>query len=731
MLRRRKSQPLVERIAGWSTRHRLVAIGLWFALLLAAVAASAAVRGPGAPSEDPGETGRAERVMDAQSGYDAERESVLVARRSGGEARFADDPALTATTDELVRALRRSGGAAEIRTPPAADHVSADGRAGLVTFRLRGPDDALAAHYDATVRAVRAVAARHPGVRLAQSGDRSLSTAVDEKVKQDLSRSELTSLPVTLAILLVVFGSLVAAGIPILLTLTTVVTTMSLLSVVDHWIPVNSATSSMLLLISVAVGVDYSLFYLRREREERAAGHDVRTAVRIAAGTSGRVVVVSGLTVMLCLTGLLFTGIGQFRGLTIGTVIAVGLAVVGSVTVLPALLATLGHRVDRARIPWLGRRRTTAEHSRIWAGMARRVVRRPVRYGGIAVLALLFLAAPMTQLRLQDAGPTNSLPRSVPAVDAAIRMQQAFPGAASPARVVLWRADGRPVDSAALRQAVERLRGRIAVEHLAPVAVARVDRIVVVRVPLPGSGTDATSVRALELLRDKVLPATVGAVPGVRYGVAGRAAFAHDFVTQLRGRIPYVVGFVLALGFVLLLLAFRSVTIPLVSIVLNLLSVGAACGVLTWIFQDGHLGGLLGFTSYGGVVSWVPLFLFVLLFGLSMDYHIFILSRIRERFRAGVGARAAVVEGTARSAGVVTTAALIMTAVFSVFVTLSAIEEKMLGVGMAVAVLIDATVVRGVLLPAALSLLGGRAWPRRPATAAGAPVPDRAAAATG
>jgi len=232
----------------------------------------------------------------------------------------------------------------------------------------------------------------------------------------------------------------------------------------------------------------------------------------------------------------------------------------------------------------------------------------------------------------------------------------------------------------------------------------------VIAVPLAGNGTNTTSVNALATLDTRVLPATLGKVPGVSYAVGGDTASNQDFSAQLDSRTPLVFAFVLGLAFLLLMVSFRSLAIPALSIGLNLLSVGAAYGVMTWIFQDGHLAGALGFTAYGGITPWLPLFMFVLLFGLSMDYHVFILSRIRELRLRGASAQAAVTDGITSSAGVVTSAAVIMVAVFSIFATLSEIEFKVFGVAMAVAVLIDATVVRGVLLPAGLVLLGDRAW---------------------
>jgi putative drug exporter of the RND superfamily len=717
----------VERVAGWSIRHRAWAIGGWLALVVVALLAGAVFSGPAARTDDPGESGQVKRVLNAQESYEPILENVLVQRRDADSARggFRDDPALVQATEDLVAELARTPGAVTgLRTPldPGAERqVSADGRAGLVTFFVAGPNEEMDAHFDAVVGAVQRVAERNGDVRVVQAGDVSLSRAVDDAVKADLARSERTSLPITLGILLLVFGALVAAAIPLLLAATTVVGTFSLIAVLERWVAVNSAVSSMILLIGMAVGIDYSLFYLRRAREERAAGHGVDRSLRIASRTSGRVIVVSGVTVIVCLCGLLFSGLDVFRGLTLGTALVVGLSVVASVTVLPAVLAALGHRVDKGRLPWVGRRRTTVVESRRWAALARAVVNRPKVWGGAAVVALLVMAAPALDLRLQDAAVVDSLPRSAPTVDAAIRMQEAFPGAPTPARVAVWDVDGAGrgrTGSPEVAAAVDALRQRIAdgdgpsagPVSTGPVSTVQVDEVLVVRVPLAGSGTDEVSGAALERLREVVLPATLGEVEGIDYAVGGRTAFAEDFREQLTSRAALVVGFVLVLAFVLLLVVFRSLAVALVSIVLNLLSLGAAYGVLTWVFQGGAGSSLLGFTPYGGVAGWLPLFMFVVLFGLSTDYHVFVLSRIRERRLAGATTRDAVVGGIAGSAGVVTSAAVIMTAVFSVFVTLSAIENKMMGVGMAVAVLIDATVVRGVLLPAAVAVLGERFW---------------------
>ncbi|MFF5142327.1 MMPL family transporter [Streptomyces sp. NPDC013157] len=712
---------VVESVAGWSVRHKGLAIAGWLALVIVAILSSALLSGSDARSTDPGEAGRAQQIVRTEDSGDSIRENVLFQSREADGPKFTESSRLQGAAKDLVSKLRGAdAGVRDIGSPLGAHGerwLSDDGRSGLVTFELGGPLEKQKAYYAKVVSLLKEVQDSNPDLRIVPAGDRSLNAVVDDAIKDDFKKSEVTSLPLTLVILLVVFGSLIAAGIPLLLSATAVIGTFGLLQTVGHFVPVNSAASSIVLLIGMAVGIDYSLFYLRREREERLAGRDTRDALAITARTSGRAVVVSGLTVMVCVLGLLFSGLDVFKGLTAGTVIVVGMTVLGSVTVLPATLAALGHRIDRARIPWLGRRRTVARESRIWSSVARTVVRRPALTGGVAALVLLLVALPAFGMRLQDPATTDSLPRSVAQVDAAVRMNDAFPGAASPARVAIAADDGSSADTPALRTAVAALHEEAATPGngiAEPITWVSVGDVVVVRVPLVGKGTDDTSNASLEKLRDKVLPATLGKVQGIDYAVGGKTATPYDFAHQLNGRAPVIFVFILALAFVLMVMAFRSWAIPLVSILLNLLSIGAAYGVLTWVFQDGHLGSLLGFTSYGGVVAWLPLFMFVILFGLSMDYHIFILSRIKERWVGGADARAAVIGGISSSAGVVSSAAVIMIGVFTVFVSLSAIEYKMMGVGMAVAILVDATVVRGVLLPAAMTLLGDRAWSPRP-----------------
>ncbi|MGD0239421.1 MAG: MMPL family transporter [Streptosporangiaceae bacterium] len=703
-------------MAGWSARHRKTAVFGWLLLVVVAVLVGQRLGTSNVNSYDPGSAGRAERVLDRPIVQQPDAESVLVQGRIPGQA-YGSDPEIRQAVREVVAALKALPKSAADVQSPLTSRGLISGKSALVTFNVAGKPDNDDQAVVPALNAVAAIQAHHPGLKVEEAGGASVDRAIGSATGKDFRKAEITSVPISLALLLIVFGALIAAGIPLLLAGTAVISAISLLAIPSRWLPIDSTTSSIVLLVGMAVGIDYSLFYLRRTREERAAGRTNAEALRIAAHTSGRAILVSGLTVMIAMAGLFLTGIDVFSGVAVGTILVVGVAVLGSLTFLPAILSMLGKWTERGRIPWLGRRRTVARDSKFWGVLARAVVKRPLVWGGVAALALLALAAPVLSLNLEDPG-IHSLPPNVPVVHNLADIAQAFPGGPVPAEVVVTGTDlgGRQVT-----EAIAALHGQVAGTHGAirePISTAMFGngQVLVVSVPLAGNGTDATSNNALAILRDHALPATLGQVPGISYAVTGLTAGNHDFDAQLAKTVPWVFVFVLGLAFLLLMVSFRSVWIPALSIVLNLLSVGAAYGVMVWIFQDGHLEGPLGFTAYGGITTWLPLFMFVLLFGLSMDYHVFILSRIRELRLAGAPARTAVTDGIARSGGVVTSAALIMVAVFSIFATLSLIEFKVFGVGMAIAVLIDATVVRGVLLPAGLALLGDRAWsPRKQA----------------
>jgi len=729
--RRRARAPVTERIAGWSARQRKTAVFGWLALVAVVFVASQMLGSRSQPNYDPGQAGRAEHTLQrvAPATVNAPAETVLIQARMRGVT-FAGDAGMRQAAQQVAAALNGlPKSASDVHSPLSAGStgsagsaggaggghsplVSADGRSALVTFSVPSTASDEIQAVTADQHAVAAVQARHRDLRVAESGDASVGKAVSDSL--NFRGAEATSVPITLVLLLLVFGALVAAGIPILLAVSAVMAALAVVTISSHWLPVGTATSEVVLIVGMAVGVDYSLFYLRREREERVRGRSFAEALRIAAGTSGRAILVSGLTVMIAMAGLFLTGIDQFDGIAVGTIAVVGIAVAGSLTVLPALLSWLGRRADWGRIPLLGRSRAAAQPSRLWAALVRRVVKRPLIWGGAAAIALLALAAPALGMRLGE--PAVDAPPHLPAVQTMDAIQKAFPQAPSPAQVVVT---GTDVTGPKAMAAVAALQQRAAAGGSGgaihgPVTASALGsgagRVLLVDVPLAGSGADTASFHALQTLRGQILPSTLGRVPGVSYAVTGDTAASYDFTHQLHNTTPIVLGLVAVLAFVLLLVAFRSIAIPLVSIVLNLLSVGAAYGLVTLIFQDGRLQGPLHYTSFGGIISWVPLFMFVFLFGISMDYHVFILSRIRELRTGGASTRDAVTGGIASSAGVVTSAALIMVAVFSIFATLSLIDLKILGIGTAAAVLIDATIVRGILVPAALALLGERTW---------------------
>jgi putative drug exporter of the RND superfamily len=716
--------PIVERVAGWSARHKKTAVFGWLLLVIACVVIGQRVGTSNINSYDPGQAGVAERVLNEPVVQQPDSESVLLQAPAGRS--FADDASLRLAVRDVVAALHSVPKSANSIESPFTSDGLVNGRSALVTFNVAGNPN----NDDSTVvPAMNAVAAVHvPGITIGEAGGATLDRAIGSSSSQDFHKAELTSVPISLALLLIVFGALIAAGIPLLLAGTAVISAISLLAIPSRWLPVGSTTSSIVLLVGMAVGIDYSLFYLRRVREERAAGLSTPESLRVAARTSGRAIVVSGMTVMVSLAGLFLTGIDVFSGVAVGTIIVVGVAMLGSLTFLPGLLAMLGTWTDRARVPFLGKRRTLARASRFWGALARTVVRRPLIWGGAAAVALLALAAPVLSMHLEDPG-IHDLPSNVPVVRTLLGIYQAFPGGPEPAEVVVT---GTDLGGSAVTDAVHALSTRYAGADgplRLPVTTQMFGReqVLVVNVPLAGDGTDATSDNALTVLRDHALPATLGTVHGISYSVAGLTAGNHDFDTQLDSRVPWVFAFVLGLAFLLLMASFRSLWIPALSICLNLLSVGAAFGLMVLIFQDGRLQGPLDFNAYGGITPWLPLFMFVLLFGLSMDYHVFILSRIRELRLGGAPVRKAVTSGISHSAGVVTSAAAIMVAVFSIFATLSIFEFKVFGVAMSAAVLIDATIVRGVLLPAGLSLLGDRAWPSsRRAGGHAVPAPDYA-----
>ncbi|HEY3908070.1 MAG TPA: MMPL family transporter [Streptosporangiaceae bacterium] len=530
----------------------------------------------------------------------------------------------------------------------------------------------------------------------------------DSVTSNDLQRAERLSVPVTLLVLLIAFGALVAAIVPVLLAVTAVVAAFGLLGPISHLFPLDPSVKTVVLLIGMAVGVDYALFYVIRSREERNRGLSAKAALETTARTSGRTVVIAGSTVAAAMAGQFAIGSAIFNAIASGTIAVIACAVTGSVTVLPAVLALLGRRMDAGVIPFLPHL-GSGDDSKFWPKLVGRVLRRPVAWLAVTAAVLIALALPAAGMRL--AFPNSFALSGSGQARLQSQIDAKFPSASSPAVVVLT---GSPAALLSARSQVGRLESLAAARGIAhppfAVDVSADRRAETLALPLTGLADNAASRDAVTVLRDRLIPATVGQVPGVAVAVTGDAARDVDFTTQMRHGLPYVIGLVLVLAFLLLLVTFRSVVIPVTAISLNLLSVGASFGVLAAVFQQHWAQSLLGFSSDGSIIAWLPVFLFVVLFGLSMDYHIFILSRVREGIDAGLSNTEALRTGISRTAGVVTSAALVMFGVFALFGTASSLDLKQAGVGLAVAVLLDATLVRAVLLPASMKLLGRWNW---------------------
>ncbi len=705
------STNIAARMGRWSARHRKTAIFGWLAFVIGSFAIGIAMPMKTIDENDfnVGEAREADHIIrDAGFELDEQMEYVLVQSTTT----TASSPLFRAVVTDTIATLESFNQVGKLRSPLAASNagqISKDGHAALIQFSPKGTYEEAVLEIDAVTAAVTKLQLANPSYVVVQAGSVSTGKALDEMFGSQLARAGLISIPLTLIILLVVFGSLVGASMPLLLALSSVFATMGLVALPSQLVPMDEAVAEVILLIGLAVGVDYSLFYLRREREERRAGRSEQAALEAAAATSGRAILISGFTVMIALAGMLFSGDKSFMSFAIGTMMVVGVAMLGSLTVLPAMLSWLGDRVDKVKVPFLWRLRRNEGEGRVWGFILDRVLRRPLISALASAAVLIALALPALQLHTSTSG-LDALPKSVKEVRDFNTIEAAFPGGSTPAIVAI---SGDASDPA-LRSAVRQLQVKALAsgEALQPihVEVAPGGKAIQVAIPLVGKGTDDRSNEALAVLREKILPSTIGKVAGVEYAVTGETASSKDWSEAMKAAVPTVFAFVLAFAFILLLVTFRSIVIPLKAILMNLLSVGAAYGVLVAIFQWGWGENLLDFNANGGVASWLPMFLFVILFGLSMDYHVFILSRIKEYYDRGLDTEHAVAKGIKATAGVVTSAAAVMMLVFGVFATMPIIDMKEMGVGLSVAILIDATIVRGVLLPATMKLLGTWNW---------------------
>jgi len=695
----------------------MIAIGAWLLFVIAATVLGGAAGRIGLPSyrQGAGDSARAEQIL-ARAGI-GQPAAELVLVRSASATVTAASPPFRDAVGRAVADINATGLARGVQDPYADHLISANGRDALIRFNLAdGPNSRVTTVLAAVARAQ----ADSPGFTMTETGDASGQQALNNNLGSNFSHAEWTAVPLALGVLLVVFGALMAAVLPVLLALTAFVASVGLADLLSHLVGLSSYANSVMLLMGLAVGVDYSLFYLCRERQERAAGRDRADALQVAAATSGRSVLSSGLIVMTGMVGMLLSGMATFEGLGLAAMLIVFVAMFGSVTVLPALLSLLGNRVELGRIQLPGSRRRAALQAdgrparhgaggRLWDYALRQVLGRPLLFAAASAAILLGLAAPAIGMHTETLSLGQLLPWNSPQASAYRQITAAFPGGPAPAEIVIKSRDiqapqvGRAITSferAALRSGTLRQPIQLTVYRAANVAE--------ITAPLPGSG--AVSTQALSRLRSQVIPHAFGRIPGTTALTDGQLAFSVDYNAALRDAALRAFAFVMAAAFLLMLLSLGSVAIAITCVVLDLLSVGAAYGVMSAIFQHGWGAALVRTHAVGAIESWIPLFLFVVLFGLSMDYHVFVVSRIREAHDRGMTTAQAVSFGVRSTAGVVTSAAAIMVAVFAVFGSLSMQDFKQLGVGLAVAILLDATLIRVVLLPSVMALIGDRNW---------------------
>jgi RND superfamily putative drug exporter len=715
-------------LGGWSATHRKTAVFGWllFVILATVIGGAVGQKQLSDAQQGVGTSAQAMQILHDAGLSDPASEMVLV----HGTTETADAAGYRQAVGQVLSAVRGTGQTQNLQNPYSTGLISKDRHYALIEFDMTGDASSAADRVQPVLDAVAKVRTANPNLQINEVGDASGNHWVNDTLGKDFKRAEWTAVPLAFGILLAAFAALIAALLPVVLAVTAFMAALGLLDLISHAVPQSSSSNSVMLLMGLAVGVDYCLFYLRRERQERAAGRDPKEALSIAAATSGHSVLVSGLTVMVAMAGMFITGMHIFEGFALASILVVAIAMLGSVTVLPALLAMLGDRIDWGRRKSTRHRPAKPNGGRVWNATMAKVLDHPKGFAAVSAAFLILLAIPALGLRTQSLDVNQQLPASSPLVQTYNAISTEFPASPAPGMIVVQTPE---VKSSAVVEGIAAFKTEAAADGAlgaGPVQVTSypAQHVVKILFPVAGHGRDAQAVASLDTLRTKVLPHTLGAIPHTTAVVGGSLAFSTDFNDQLGRTILPVFLFVLGVTFLVMLLAFRSWVIAATAIVLNLLSTGAAYGVMVAVFQHGWGASLVGTKPVGALESWIPLFVFVVLFGLSMDYHVFVVSRIREARERGLSTKNAVSEGLRATAGTITSAAAIMVAVFGVFGTLSMQDFKQLGIGLGVAILLDATVIRVLLLPTVMTLLGERNW-RRPARGSQLPPLDLEGAA--
>jgi RND superfamily putative drug exporter len=693
--------------AAWARRsaaHPKRVIAVWAAALLSSLAIVGALLSgaltTGATFTGTPESQQAKTLITDRIGIrETDTEAVIVTSALGRSASLRPTVELLASRIEALGHSVVVGVITPWSSGARPGMIASNGSSALLDVRMAGAYQDQKAHI-AKLLAVTRSSESSSGEKILVSGQGSIAHDSEAAVQRDLKTGEAIGIPVALLVLLLVFGTLVSALLPVALSIVAIIVALGMTALVGQAVTLSDFVENMVTMMGLAVGIDYSLFIISRYREELAAGRDRLDAIEAAGHTASRAVLVSGITVVVALAGLLIVPTSVFFSLATGAILVVLCGIAAALTLLPASLSLLGERLDAGRVSRLAPSRLRRRTGDFWSRVAGGVMRRPVASAVVVVAVLLSAAVPALHLHVGAAGAgVNGLPSTAKSRQGFEALRRDFSiGDVAPARIPIV---GDP-SSAANRTAVAAVELRIAGQPMfgQPFLESGSSRRgAVLDVPInadPDSVEATTAVRRLRTYTD--LP------------VGGTTSENVDYFNIASAYLPVVIGFVLVLSFVVLLLAFRSVVVPLLAIAMNLLSVGAAYGLLTFVTQDGHGAGLLGFEQVSAVEAWIPLFLFSVLFGLSMDYHVFLLSRIRERYTATGEIETAIRGGIASSARLITGAALIMVAVFAGFASGHLVMFQQMGFGLGVAVLIDVTLVRTVLVPALMKLLGSRNW---------------------
>ena len=706
-----------ERLARASALHPWRTIGLWVVLIVLAVAAIGQLLGTGLTSDmkfraaKPDSLTGQELLEQRLTGPRQITDFVIV--RSATVT--VDDPAFKAYVEDLAARVTALGpekvkGVSTYYQTNDPTAVSKDRHATLVPVVMAGTIDDALEHVDELHATV--VKAEGQGFTVAQTGDASINEMFTKLAEKDLQRGEIFGVPAALIVLLIVFGAVLAACMPLLLSIISIILALALTALIGQVYPMNTFVLNILTMMGLAVGIDYTLFVISRYREERARGLAKIDAIGATGATANRAIFFSGMTVILAMTGMVIIPLDIMISMGVGVMLVVLTTLLTALIALPALLSLLGDRVDALRLPFIGRRATRHlnGHDGIWERLSHSIMRRPVVWLTVAVTVLLVLAAPVVMMKEgNNTASAATLPANEYAKQGWDQLDRDFTlGKANPVMIVI---DGK-ADSIEVQKAVAGLQDAMTADGSfgpAQVTPNKAGDLTLITTALAGDPAGEATQNVVRRLRADIVPQATGTLESKVY-VTGNTAGVVDYLGFFDTWMPVALAVVLSLSFILLLVAFRSVVIPAQAIAMNLLSVGAAYGLMVLVFQKGVGAGLLGLTQVDTIEAWVPLFLFSLLFGLSMDYQVFLLSRIKERYDETGDTREAVAHGLGRTAGIITGAAAIMVCVFGGMATGELVMFQQMGFGLAVAVLIDATVVRTIIVPAAMELLGERNW---------------------